>query len=102
MRSNIEYTPQAIVDLDNAYDGVLEESCDKKTADKYLSDLITKIEKKREFPLSTPVFDFYNLMLDIHHFTFKAYVIFYKYENNCIRVLRVLPSKMDYMKILKL
>ena len=86
MNANVEYTPQAIVDLDNVYDGVLEASCDKK----------------RVFPLSTPVFDFYDLMLNIHHFTFKAYVIFYKFENNCIKVLRVLPSKMDYMKKLKL
>lgn len=100
MRANLEYTPQAIVDLDNVYDGVLEASCDKKTADKYI--LINEIEKKRDFPLSTPVFDIYDLMLDIHHFTFKAYIVFYKFENNCIKVLRVLPSKMDYMKKLKL
>ncbi len=102
MKANVEYTPQAIIDLDSLYDGVLEASCDKKTADKYLSDLLSEIEKKRAFPLSTPIFDFYDLMLDIHHFTFKAYVIFYKFENNCIKVLRVLPSKMDYLKKLNI
>ena len=101
MRATLEYTPQAINDLDNVYDGVLEASCDKNTADKYISDLVNEIDKKRDFPLSTPVFDFYDLMLDIHHFTFKAYIVFYKVENNTLRVLRVLPSKMDYMRKLK-
>ena len=102
MRSKLEYTPQAIIDLDNVYDGVMEASHDKNTADRYISELIKEIDKKRDFPLSTPVFDFYDLMLGIHHFTFKAYIVFYKFEDNCIKVLRVLPSKMDYMKKLKL
>ncbi len=98
----LKYNNIAIIDLDNVYNGVLEASRDDEIARKYVRDLLDAIEDKTYFPLSTPTFDFCGLMIDVHHFTFKAYKIFYRVQNDEIEVFRILPAKMNYIEKLKL
>ena len=100
MKYELKFTPAAIQDLNNVYDSVLEVSKDTKTAEKYLKEFMELIQAKKTFPFSAPLVDFYDLVTDIRHISYKAYIAFYRVVDKTIEVLRILPAKSDYIKVL--
>ena len=100
MKYSLSFTPEAIKDLENVYESFLEASNDIKTAEKYLQELVNAIKDKKTFPLSAPLVDFCDLVNDIRHVKYKAYIAFYRVADKTIEVLRVLPGKSDYLNIL--
>ena len=77
MKYALSFHPESLRDLDSLFEGVYEASKSIEIATRYLNDLLDELNKKAYFPYSTPTFDFCGLMLDIHHFTFKAYKVFF-------------------------
>ncbi len=98
MKYHLKYSNESINDIVKVYNGVLEASKDKNIANKYIDDLLKSISSKKDFPYSTPIIECFGIKTAIHHFTFKAYKVFYYVENDEIQILRILLAKSDFMK----
>ncbi|MCM1038340.1 MAG: type II toxin-antitoxin system RelE/ParE family toxin [Ruminococcus sp.] len=96
----IRYTPAALRDMDEVWDGVYEVSKEYDVADRYVDDFIDMIEKKREFPLSGTPVAYRGLFTGFYAVDFKKYKAFYRVDDNWIEVIRIIMKKRDYMKIL--
>ena len=100
MTYKIRYTPGAQKDMDDIWNGVWEISKDYDTADSYVEDFAAKIAQKKKAPKTgTPLY-YRGLFTGFYYVHFKAYNAFYRIKDDYIEVVRVLFSKMDYMKIL--
>lgn len=96
----LRYTPQFDSDIDKIREDVFSVSYSDVIADNYIRDFILKIKKKQEFPQSgIPLYycDFFTGFYFVH---FKAYNAFYVIKGEYIELVRALPSKSDYMRIL--
>lgn len=100
MKYRIRYTPAAQKDMDAVWDGVLEASASYDTADRYVNEFADQIAKKKDFPESGIPLYYRGLFTGFYSVNFKAYKAFYRIRDGWIEVTRVLPSMMDYMKIL--
>lgn len=100
MNYKIRYSPAAQKDMDDVWNGVLEASASYDIADKYVEEFTDKIAAKRNFPESgTPLY-YRGLFTGFYLVNFKAYKAFYRINDGYIEVTRVLPAKMEYMRIL--
>lgn len=96
----VTYSEEALDDFRRIGAAVFEASKSREITLKYQKDLFEAIEKKQLFPLSgTPLFfdDFFTGFYFVH---FKAYNAFYTVVEDVVEVVRILPSKSDYMKVL--
>jgi plasmid stabilization system protein ParE len=96
----LRYAPHAQRDMDDVWDGVWEASRDYDTADKYVDDLADEIAKKKKSPKTGIPLYYRGLFTGYYSVNFKAYKAFYRISDNYIEVVRVLPEKMDYLKVL--
>lgn len=100
MPCNIRYTPQSQRDMDEVWNDVLEVSREPDAADQYVEDFAGKIAEKKIFPKSgTPIY-YRGLFTGFYSVNFKAYKAFYRIMDSYIEVLRIIPAKRNYMKIL--
>ena len=100
MTYKLRYTSLSENDLLRVKEEVFEASKSIDVTERYLDDFLTKIEKKKDFPFSgTPLYygDYFTGFYFVH---FKAYNAFYRINDDCMEVLRVLSSKSDYIRIL--
>ena len=86
--------------MDDVWSGVLEASKDFDVADQYVADFSDKIAQKRAFPSSGIPLCYRGLFTGFYSVNFKAYKAFYRVTGDCIEVLRIIPAKRAYMKIL--
>ncbi len=100
MACKVRYSPMAIKDMDEIWDGVLKVSCDYDTADRYVNDLADEIAKKKTAPRAGIPLYYRGLFTGFYSVNFKAYKAFYRIIDNHIEVIRVLLAKMDYLKVL--
>ena len=100
MKYKIRYTPAAQKDMDAVWSGVLEASASYDIADKYVEEFADKIATKKVFPESGIPLYYRGLFTGFYSVNFKAYKAFYRINDGYIEVIRVLLSKMEYMKIL--
>ncbi len=102
MKYKVKYSKIAIRDLDRIWSEVFEASKSQKTTIKYIDDLMDKIESKAEYPKSGSPLYYENRFTGYYFVVFKAYLAFYRIENNSMLVDRVLLGKSDYLRILHL
>ena len=88
MKYQVEYSATAIRDLDRIWNEVFEASKDYDTTQKYLDDL-------------TPLY-YEDLFTGYYFVVFKAYMAFYRVEEDRMLVDRVLFAASDYMRCLHL
>ena len=100
MNFEIRYSPSAVKDLDDVWDGVWEASQDLDITDQYIRDLTGKISEKKNYPKTGAPLYYRGLFTGYYFITFKAYIAFYRITDNYLEVSRVLLSKRDYIKIL--
>ena len=100
MKYRIRYAPAALNDMDAVWDDVLKASASYDIADKYIEDFADKISAKSDFPESGIPLYYRGLFTGFYSVNFKAYKAFYRIKNGSVEVVRVLPGKMEYMKIL--
>lgn len=98
----VKFSPLALADLDRVYYEVFQACLDNNTTRKYVSELIDKIENKKEFPESGTPLNFNNIFTGYRFVIYKSYIAFYYIDSNTIYVDRVLYSKSDYIKKLNL
>lgn len=100
MNYKVEYSPTAIRDLDRVWNEVYEVSRDYVVSQKYLDDLLDKIEAKVDYPQSGAPLYYEDLFTGYYFIVFKAYMVFYRLCGNTMLVDRVLFGASDYMRTL--
>ena len=102
MSYQVEYSKAAIRDLDRVWAEVFEASKDAEITERYIEELLDKVEKKSDYPESGSPLYYENTFTGYYFVVFKAYLAFYRLEKETILVDRVLFGKSDYMRILHL
>ncbi len=102
MRYSVEYSTVAIRDLDRVWNEVFEASKDYDTTQKYLDDLMDKIEAKGDYPKSGAPLYYQDLFTGYYYVVFKAYIAFYRIDGERVLVDRVLFGASDYIRYLHL
>ncbi len=100
MSYSIRYTPESQRDIEGIWDGVFEVSKDYDTADRYIDELMDTVAGKKAFPLSGTPLRYRGLFTGFYYVKYKKYLVFYRVNDSYIEVIRVIMSKMDYMRIL--
>ena len=100
MTYRLQYSPEAEKDMEDIWDSVWNVSKDFDTADNYVDDLHQKISEKKKAPKTGIPLYYRDLFTGFYYIHFKSYNAFYRINEKYIEVIRVLPSKMDYMKSL--
>lgn len=102
MKYNVEYSKAAIRDLDRVWAEVFEASKNYDITEKYIDDLIDKVEAKADYPKSGSPLYYQNSFTGYYFVVFKAYLAFYRLENDAMLVDRILSGRSDYMRYLHL
>ena len=97
---DIDYTPEAISDMDDIFDEVLMVSSNLDITHKYLDDLMDKIESMVEHPKTGKPLYYEELFTGYYSVRFKEYLAFYRLEGIMMYVDRVLQRKRDYTSVL--
>ena len=100
MKYNPEYSPLAMRDLDRIWHEVFEASKNYDICEKYINDLLDKIENKAKYPKSATPLYYEDLFTGYYYIRFKVYLAFYRLEGNKLRVDRVLFAASDYRRTL--
>ncbi|MBR1757357.1 MAG: type II toxin-antitoxin system RelE/ParE family toxin [Lachnospiraceae bacterium] len=102
MKPQVKYSSAAIRDLDRVWMGVYEACHDFDTTARYLDGLLDKVEAKAAFPKSGSPLYYQNSFTGYYFVVFKAYMAFYRVEDDIMFVDRVLFGRSDYMRVLHL
>ena len=102
MTYTIEYSKNAVRDLDRVWAEVLKASRSYDVTERYINDLMDKVESKADHPkLGAPLY-YEDRFTGYYFVVFKAYLAFYRLEGERMLVDRVLFGKSDYIRILGL
>ena len=102
MKYKVRYSRQAIRDLDRVWAEVYEASKNAETAEQYVNDLLDRVEDKADFPKSGSPLYYQDSFTGYYFVVFKAYLAFYRLENDVLLIDRVLFGRSDYMRCLHL
>ena len=98
--SKVLYSPAALRDLDRVWTEVFEASASYDITEKYIDELMDKIEEKNIFPDSGSPLYYENQFTGYRFVVYKEYISFYRVERNALLIDRILYRKSDYMQIL--
>ena len=102
MKYLVSYSKAAIRDLDRVWTEVFEVSKSYDITERYIDDLMDKVDAKADYPESgTPLY-FENRFTGYYFVVFKAYMAFYRVEKDVILVDRVLFGRSDYIRYLRI
>ena len=102
MKYKIEYSRTAIRDLDRVWAEVLEASKDYEITERYIEELLDKVEAKADYPKAGSPLYYENSFTGYYFVVFKAYIAFYRLESDRMLIDRVLFGRSDYLRILHL
>ena len=93
-------TGKAIADIKDIYDYIAEDS--QQNADMIKREILATINRLGVFPgMGGSLSEKLNFKTDYRYFVSKnSYIIFYKEEENVVKIYWVLSSRMDYINIL--
>ena len=100
MKFRIHYSPAARSDLTSVWKGFFAASKSFDTAEKYTDELMDKIGKKADFPFSGIPLYYRGLFTGFYSVNYKVYKAFYRVADKNLEVIRILPIKMEYLRIL--
>ena len=100
MKYEIAYSKAAFRDLDRVWMEVYSASQDVETASRYIDDLMNEVEAKADFPESGSPLYYGDTFTGYRFVVFKAYMAFYRLENNMMLIDRILYGKSDYMRLI--
>ncbi|MBR2215056.1 MAG: type II toxin-antitoxin system RelE/ParE family toxin [Selenomonadaceae bacterium] len=104
MSYDVIYTVEAKSDVMQILADVTSASGSVMVAHRYTSELLAKIKARRDFPRSGKPLYYQEKFTGYYLLIYKAYLVFYRvYEaQQQMEVVRILPGKMDYKKVLLL
>ncbi len=95
----VVFTRKAINDIKNIYDYVYEDSL--KNAESLKADVLKRIKYLEQFPnMGKSLAARVGFRTEYRYLISESYLIFYKLDNNLVKIYRVISSNMDYIKIL--
>lgn len=100
MVAHIKYSPKALLDLNQVFLEVYQASKDEGITNKYINELLDKINDISSFIESSSPLNYKELFTGYRFIVYKSYIAFYRYEDNTIFVDRILYIKRDYFNIL--
>ena len=102
MKYKVQYSKAAIRDLDRVWAEVFEASKSYDITEKYIDDLMDKVEAKADYPKSGSPLYYQDSFTGYYFVVFKAYLAFYRIEDDTMLIDRVLFCRSDYMRHLHL
>ena len=97
----IELTPQALEDLKNIKFYIENEKENPIAAQNTILKIIQEYENLADMPeIGIPVQRYVSFPTDYKFILANNYSIFYRIENNNIKIIRIIYSKRDFIKIL--
>ena len=102
MKYKVQYSKSAIRDLDRVWAEVFEASKSYDITKKYIDDLMDKDEAKADYPKSGSPLYYQDSFTGYYFVVFKAYLAFYRLEDDVMLIDRVLFGRSDYMRYLHL
>ena len=97
----LKYTPKAKEDLQNVKHSVLEHCGSEEIAVKVLREITKTVRNLAVFPyMGTELVKITGVLTDYRSLFCRHNYIFYRIEENCILIIRILNEKQDYMRIL--
>ena len=96
----LRYSPEAIRDLEKVFLDVLNVSRSYETATGYLGDIKSKIGEQKKHPKTGTRLIIGDDFTGYYFVKHKAYLSFYRIDENEVYVVRILPEKSDYMSVL--
>jgi plasmid stabilization system protein ParE len=100
MNYAIRYTPEALRDMDEVWEGVYAASRSYDIADRYVTEFVDTIAAQRMFPFSGIPLEYRGLFTGFYSVNFKKYKAFYRVRDGYVEVLRIMMAKRDYLVIL--
>jgi plasmid stabilization system protein ParE len=96
----IQYSPIAKEDLLKIKDDISDEF-DQETAVKTIRGIIKKIKNLEEYPLmGRPLSNIIDVSTDYMYLVIEKNYVFYRNEDQCVKIIRVLDTRQDYMRAL--
>ena len=98
MSAKVLYSKQSLRDLDRIWEEVYSASQSPDLTERYLNDLLDKIEAKAEYPDSGSPLYYEDLFTGYRFIVFKSYIAFYHFDEENLYIDRVIYRKSDYLQ----
>lgn len=100
MNLKIAFSPEALKDLETIK-GYLLTEFGTKTANDNIKKVIKSIKSLEKFPFKGPgVWERYGIESDYRYLYTTRNYVFYRVEENCVRIIRILDARRDFLNIL--
>lgn len=101
MIKGIEYSPEAVADLQGIEEYISVELENPQSAEKIVDDIIDKIDNLSELPeIGSPLSSRVDVKTDYRYLVCDNYNVFYRIEYDTIKIIRVLNARRNFMAIL--
>ena len=99
--AKIQFTPEAINDLQSTRRYIEEELCSEQAAQNTIRKIMSRIAQLETFPeISALLNSIVPVANDYRFLVCGNYTAFYRYENNEVFIIRVLYGRRNFMQIL--
>ena len=99
MNAKIRYSAQALDDLEAIWNYLAVDCDNARAAQRIVGDIMNRVDRLADMPESGQSLDSQCIIHSNYRFlAVGRYVAFYRYENNCISIDRVLDSRSDFLK----
>lgn len=99
--TKLQISPEAKKDMTEIKKYISQELDSPHAAEKLLAKMTGKIRRLLDYPLmGAPLFSIIDIETDYRFLVCDSYLIFYRYDDEVIYVVRVLFGRRDYMHIL--
>ena len=96
----IQYSPRAKEDLLRVKNYLIDEF-DEELAVKIVKSVINKIKNLAEYPLmGRPLSNMIDVATDYMYIVIGKNYIFYRNEDKCVKIIRILDVRQDFMRAL--
>lgn len=97
----INVSPVALNDIVEIKKYIVDEFNNIEASNKTFNDIFNQIECLKDFPLlGLKISNLIKIDLNYRYFIIKNFIVFYRFENDEVFILRILNSKSDYLNIL--
>lgn len=102
MKYKVEYSKKSLTDLNKVWEEVYKASKNINTTSKYINGIMDLIDNKSDFPKSGSPLCYGDLFTGYYYIIYKAYMVFYRVENDIMLIDRILFGKSNYISKLNI
>jgi plasmid stabilization system protein ParE len=97
----IQLSPKAIDDLQQTKEYIVEEFCSEQAAINTVAKITKRIGMLADFPeIGAPLSSVIGIETDYRFLVCGNYTVFYRLENDIVRIVRILYGRRDFVQIL--